>query len=76
MVTGGYSWNTILGRVETLQMSQEKEWQLLPPLRTPRYLHSCTNYPSPSGDTGVLVSGGYSEDYLNSTEIFDFRTNT
>jgi hypothetical protein len=37
MVTGGYSWNTVLGRVETLDMSQEvPAWDTLPPLTTPR----------------------------------------
>ena len=38
MVTGGYSWNTILGRVETLDMGQEAPaWDTLPTLNTPRY---------------------------------------
>ena len=33
MVTGGYSWNTVLGRVETLEMAAAREWELLAPLQ-------------------------------------------
>jgi len=76
MVTGGYSWNTILGRVETLHMSQGVEWDLLAPLQSPRYLHGCASFPLEGGKVGVLVAGGYNKDYLNSTEIYNTNTNS
>lgn len=73
LVTGGYSWNSILARTETLNMTAgpDTRWSRLAPLGTPRYLHSCAPLVlQPGGEVGVIVSGGYSSTYLNSTEIY------
>ena len=56
----------------------------LAPLLTPRYLHSCSSIQlDPQGEVGdltalsmatlqvgVMVAGGYSSTYLNSTEVY------
>jgi len=71
VVTGGYSWNSILARTEALNMTAEEgnRWKRLAPLLKPRYLHACS--PIQLGtEIGVLVAGGYSSSYLNSTEVY------
>ena len=74
LVTGGYSWNSILGKTESLNMSSgdHSQWNSLSDLNTPRYLHACSQVQldTQQDDVGVIVSGGYSENYLNSTEIY------
>jgi hypothetical protein len=35
-----------------------------------RYLHACTSLPLAEGQLGVMVAGGYSHDYLNTTELY------
>ena len=74
LVTGGYSWNSILGKTESLNMSAGdlSKWSSLSNLNTPRYLHACSQVQlnTQDGEVGVIVSGGYSNSYLNSTEIF------
>ena len=42
LVTGGYSWNTILDRTESLNLTQghTDSWQTLAPLNTPRSLQT------------------------------------
>lgn len=44
VVTGGYSWNSILARTEALNMTAEEgnRWKRLAPLLKPRYLHACS----------------------------------
>ena len=44
VVTGGYSWNSILARTESLNMTVEEgnRWRRLAPLLKPRYLHACS----------------------------------
>ena len=44
VVTGGYSWNSILARTEALNMTAEEgnRWRRLAPLLKPRYLHACS----------------------------------
>ena len=44
VVTGGYSWNSILARTESLNMTAEEgnRWRRLAPLLKPRYLHACS----------------------------------
>jgi len=72
LVTGGYSWNSILGKTEALNMSAGdlSKWSSLSNLNAPRYLHACSQVLLAGGEVGVIVSGGYSNSYLNSTEIF------
>lgn len=72
LVTGGYSWNSILGKTESLNMSAGdlSKWSSLSNLNAPRYLHACSQVLLGGGEVGVIVSGGYSNSYLNSTEIF------
>ena len=74
LVTGGYSWNSILGKTESLNMSAGdlSKWSSLSNLNTPRYLHACSQVllDAKNEEVGVIVSGGYSDSYLNSTEIF------
>ena len=57
-------------------LNKDKEWKLLSPMQTPRYLHACTSFPAETGETEVLVTGGYNKDYLNSTEIYNINSNT
>ena len=101
VVTGGYSWNSILARTEALNMTAEEgnRWRRLAPLLKPRYLHACSPVQLGTevstllnseesfliGDmdlkvyglqiyfkVGVLVAGGYSSSYLNSTEVYRY----
>ena len=101
MVTGGYSWNSILARTEALNMTAEEgnRWRRLAPLLKPRYLHACSpiqlgtevpvlyileellSFGNEKLQTlynffkiGVLVAGGYSSSYLNSTEVYRYAT--
>ena len=48
------------------------KWSSLSNLNTPRYLHACSQVllDAKTEEVGVIVSGGYSESYLNTTEIF------
>ena len=46
------------------------KWTSLSNLNTPRYLHACSQVLLDDGEVGVIVSGGYSDSYLNSTETF------
>ena len=71
-MTGGYSWNSILGKTESLNMSAGdlSKWSSLSNLNAPRYLHACSQVLLGGGEVGVIVAGGYSNSYLNSTEIF------
>lgn len=74
VLTGGYSWNTVLGTSETRNVtsSSTSEWTGLGgDLNTPRYLHACSPVALSSERNGVLVTGGYSDGYLDSTELFD-----
>ena len=45
-------------------------WSIYTKVYDCRYLHGCTSLPLAEGQLGVLVAGGYSHDYLNSTEIY------
>ena len=36
-----------------------------------RYLHACSTILLKNQQIGALVAGGYADEYLNSTEIFD-----
>ena len=48
-----------------------ERWSRLAPLLTPRYLHACAPLLlDPEGEVGVIVAGGYSTTYLNSTEVY------
>lgn len=38
---------------------------------SPRYLHACSAVPLTPGRYGVLVAGGYSQEYLDTAELFD-----
>ena len=71
-VTGGYSWNSIIGKTETLNLTSDNlnSWKTLSNLNIPRYLHACSTVVLKNNNIGALVTGGYSDVYLNSTEIF------
>ena len=71
-VTGGYSWNSIIGKTETLNLTSDNlnNWKTLSNLNVPRYLHACSTIVLENNYIGALVTGGYSDIYLNSTEIF------
>ena len=45
-------------------------------VQVPRYLHACTSLRLNGGEIGVLVAGGYADNYLNSTEIYFPKTNS
>ena len=55
LVTGGYSWNSVLGRTDRLNLTSSPGpgWSSLPGLGTPRYLHACSPLPLPSGKAAV-----------------------
>ena len=88
LVTGGYSWNSIIGKTESLNLTSKDagNWQSLSTLNTPRsinkiwkneltlifwrYLHACSPILLKNSKLGAIVAGGYSDKYLNSTEIY------
>ncbi|XP_071746818.1 uncharacterized protein [Lepeophtheirus salmonis] len=79
VLTGGYSWNSILNDVELFNTSEmERGWTKLKGMNTPRYLHSCGVVPNSEDDHNnnpqIIVAGGYSSEYLSSSEIYDFNT--
>ncbi len=78
VLTGGYSYNAVLGIAESYNVSLRNGWREVGAggnLNHPRYLHGCSPVQLPnkrgSGRHGVLVAGGYSDDYLRSTEVYD-----
>jgi len=72
LVTGGYSWNSIIGKTESLNLTSKDagNWKMLSNLNTPRYLHACSSILLKNNKLGAIVAGGYSDKYLNSTEIY------
>eukprot|EP00094_Tigriopus_californicus_P007670 TCALIF_07386-PA protein Name:"Similar to Ivns1abp Influenza virus NS1A-binding protein homolog (Mus musculus)" AED:0.38 eAED:0.38 QI:0/0/0/0.33/1/1/3/0/1579 len=75
VVSGGYSYNSVVGMTEAYNLTTDSQWRSLgnANLHQPRYLHSCAQVSTGpnSNDYTVIVAGGYANDYLNSTEVFD-----
>ena len=76
VVTGGYSYNSVVAMAEVLNATAAA-WTRVGMggnLHQARYLHGCAAVPLEGSELpGILVAGGYSSDYLKSSELFDPR---
>ena len=78
VITGGYSYNNVVGITEAFNV-RDRKWKNIGGgnLTQPRYLHSCTRMTTQDSDKElILVTGGYANDYLTSTEIYNPHTDS
>lgn len=77
VVTGGYSYNAVVAMAQARNLTSRGDssrWANVGAtgnLGQARYLHGCAAVDLGEGVEGVLVAGGYSTDYLRSTELWD-----
>ena len=72
VITGGYSYNAVVGVTEAFNLTESRAtWRDLGNLREARYLHGCSPILLPTGQTGLLVAGGFGTEYLATAELYD-----